>query len=234
MRAEKSRITGTAVEIERRVPCFEDQLSRRRRILDPQFDLADRLAPRAALEAQLLERPDPAFVASAPRLHALADPHFLLRELLVEQRRVLGLDVERRALLEHVVVVAGGPAREAAAIELDDARRKAPDQGAIVAHEQQCPAELEHGFLEPGDRIDVEMVRGLIQQQQVRRRDQRPAQHHAPPPAARERAQRRIGIELEPRDDPIYLQPRLPVPIRTRTREALGYDRAHGLIAVTR
>ena len=98
------------------------------------------------------ERADSAFVASAPRLDALADPRLLLRELLVEQRRVLGLDVERGAFLEHVVVVAAGPAREAAAIELHDARRKTPDEGAIVAHEQQCARKFEHHVLEPADR----------------------------------------------------------------------------------
>ena len=75
-------------------------------------------------DAQLLERADPAFVASAARFDTLADPRLFLSEFLVEQGRMLGLDVERGALLEHVVVVAAGPAREVAAIELHDARSR--------------------------------------------------------------------------------------------------------------
>jgi hypothetical protein len=76
------------------------------------------------------------------------------------------------------------------------------------------------------------MVRGLIQQQEVRRRDERPAQHRAPSPAARQRAKRRVPIELEPRDDLIHLEARLPVSILGRAREPLGDHGAHGLIAV--
>ena len=94
-------MTRRRAEVERHVARLEHQLAGRRRILHRELDLPDPLAPLAALDAQLLERAHPALVARAPRLHALADPGLLLRELLVEQRRMLGFDLERRALLQQ-------------------------------------------------------------------------------------------------------------------------------------
>ena len=142
MRAEKSAITADPAEVEPDVARLEHQLSRRRGVLRLEIDLPRTLAPLAALDAQLLERPHSALVARAARLDALADPRLLLGELLVEQGGVLGLDVERRALLEHVVVVAARPALQPAAIELHDARRQAPHERAIVADEEQRAGEI--------------------------------------------------------------------------------------------
>ena len=55
------------------------------------------LPPRSRRAARSLriafERAHAAFVARAPRLDALADPHFLLRQQLVEQRVLLRLGV---------------------------------------------------------------------------------------------------------------------------------------------
>ena len=184
MRAEKSAMTGAAPKVVRDVLRFEHQLAGRRGILHADLHLPDALAPLAALDAQLLERAHPALVARAPRLHALANPHLFLRQLLVEQRGMLGLDFERRALLQNVVIVVAGPDAQLAAIEFHDPRRQAAHEGAVVADEQQRAVEVEHHVLEPGDGIDIQMIRRLIQQQEVGRRDQRAAQHHAPPPAA--------------------------------------------------
>ncbi len=88
---------------------LEHQFAGRRRILRAQLHHARPLAPFAALYSQLLESPNPAFIARAPRFHALADPRLLLRQLFVEQGGVLGFDLERRSLLHHVVVVAARP-----------------------------------------------------------------------------------------------------------------------------
>ena len=124
MRVGEIRDDGTVAEIEPHLARLEHELPRRRRVLRLEIDLPEPLAALAALRAQLLEGADPAFVAGAARFDALADPRLFLSELLVEQGRMLGLDVERGALLEHVVVVAAGPAHEVAAIELHDARSR--------------------------------------------------------------------------------------------------------------
>ena len=217
----KIRDDGRCAVVERRVPRFEDQPARGRRLLDLEFDLPDALATLAALPAQLLEGANPAFVARAPRLDTLADPRFLLRQLLVEQRRMLGLDFERGELLQHVIIVVAAPLPQLSAIQFDDASREAADERAVVTDEQQRTVEIDHHVLEPGDRFDIEVVRGLIQQQQVGRRHERPSEHHAPAPPARQCAQRRIAIELQARDDLIYLQVGLPLTLRSTLADAL-------------
>ncbi len=103
---------------------FEHQLAGRRRILRSNLHLPDALAPFAALDAQLLERAHPALVARAPRLHALANPNLFLGQLLVEQRRMLGLDFERRSLLQNVIVIVARPDSQLSPIEFHDPRRQ--------------------------------------------------------------------------------------------------------------
>src|SRR6185295_15045802 len=61
-----------------------DQLARALTGIDLQLDGADALAPLRAFDAQVFEALHAAFVARAPRLDALADPHLFLRPELVE------------------------------------------------------------------------------------------------------------------------------------------------------
>ena len=59
------------------------------------------------------------------------------------------------------------------------------DDGALVVGEEA---------LEPRDRLGVEMVRRLVEQQQVRRREQQPAQRDAAPLAAGERRHVAVAV----------------------------------------
>ena len=118
---------------------LEHQLARRRSVLHPDLHLSQAFAPLAALDAQLLERAHPSLVARAARFDSPANPNFLLSELLVEQGGVLGLDLERRALLQHVVVVVAGPGAQDSPIEFDDPRRQTAHERAVVADEQSAP-----------------------------------------------------------------------------------------------
>src|ERR1700722_8403326 len=119
----------------RDVDRFEHQLARRCRVLHANLDLPDAFAAFTALDAQLLEGADSALVARAPRLHALPDPNFLLRQLLVEQCGMLGLDFESRTLLHQIVVIAARPNAQPTAVEFHDPRRQAPHERPIVADE---------------------------------------------------------------------------------------------------
>ena len=90
---------------------------------------------------------------------------------------------------------------------------------------------------EPFDRLDVEMVGRLVEQQQLGLRDQRARQQRPPAPAARQRRHRRFGGKVQPRehqldallDRPavllfqIVLQPAEPV--QRRRRRVLGHHR---------
>ncbi len=102
-------------------------------------------AVRGALLAQLHQVAHAAFVPRAPRLDALPQPGLFLLELLVEPLELARLGVERVGLLLEVQRVAPRPRRQAAAIELDDARRQRREERAIVRHEEQRAGEAVAG-----------------------------------------------------------------------------------------
>ena len=75
------------------------------------------------------------------------------------------------------------------------------------------------------------MIGRLIQQQEVGLRHERPPEHGAPPPAPGQGAERRVGVEPEPRDDLIRLQRGLPIPLEVH-RGGLAHDQLpHGVAA---
>ncbi len=84
-----------------------------------ELQTAGTLTARASLLAQRVERTHATLVAGAPRLDALADPGFLLCELLVEQRLLSGLGRELRVLGAQIVGIA---ARECSQVCRDPAR----------------------------------------------------------------------------------------------------------------
>ena len=154
---------GAAPNAVRYMLRLEHQLAGGCRILRAQLHAADSLAPLAALDSQLLQRAHSALVARAPRFHALPDPYLLLRQFLVEQRRMLGFDFERRALLQDIVVIAARPDAQLAPIELDDFGGQSAHERPVVADEEQGPGIVQHHVLEPGNGLDVQMIRRLIQ-----------------------------------------------------------------------
>ena len=62
-----------------------------------------------------------------------------------------------------------------------------------------APAYSTRNVFEPRDRVDVEMVGRLVEQQHVGLGDERPRQQHAAPPAARQRVDDRVGRQIEAR-----------------------------------
>ena len=77
----------------------------------------------------------------------------------------------------------------------------ADEERAVVGDEQQRAGEIAQVVLEPPDRVDVEVVGRLVEQQQIRLRDQRLAEQRAPAPAAGQLAHRAIGRQRQPRHD---------------------------------
>ena len=68
---------------------------------------------------------------------------------------------------------------------------EALEEGAIVSHEHHRAAVVGEKGLEPGDRLDVEMIGRLVEQQQIGLADERPRQQHAALPSARQRVDNR-------------------------------------------
>ena len=163
-------------------------LARTRRIIDREVDLARTLAPRGALVAQGFEAQHAPFVAGTARLHPFADPHFFLRQELVE----LGIDhavhFNLLGLARLVRGVVAGEGEQAATIQLDHTRRDTIEKRAVVGHEQHRALVFDQRVFEPGDRFDIEMVGRLVQNQQLRLADQRTRQGNAFFHAARCRA----------------------------------------------
>ncbi len=69
---------------------------------------------------------------------------------------------------------------------------------------------VEQKILDPADRIDVEMVRGLVEQQQLRFDRQGPRKHRPPLHSRRKLGKRGVRVELEPLDRMLDLPLELP------------------------
>ena len=164
-----------------------------------------RSAPGAPVRSsrRAFERPDPPLVAGPAGLDPLADPDLLLGQPLVEEG-VLALLGRQRGLLalEEGRVVAR-PVEEPAAVDLDDPGGQPAEERPVVGDEDQRPAEPEQVVFEPADRLDVQVVRRLVEQQDVGLADQRPGEQDPALHARGERLERGVGVELHPREDPV-------------------------------
>ena len=106
-----------------------------------------------------------------------------------------------RLPLPHPVRVAADVFADApAALEHERARDDVVEKRAVVADDEQRAGELEQQLLEQVERLDVEIVRRLVEHEQVERAREQPREQQAIALAARERAHRRaraIGREEE-------------------------------------
>jgi hypothetical protein len=67
----------------------------------------------------------------------------------------------------EVGVVIAGPAHKAAAVEFDDAGGELAQEGAVVGDEEKGELGFKEKLLEPEDRLEIEMVGRLVEQQEV-------------------------------------------------------------------
>ena len=95
-------------------------------------------------------------------------------------------------------------AGELAAVDLDDLRDQAVQELAVVRGHDQRALEVAQEPLEPEDRLDVEVVGRLVEQQRVGLHEQDARERDAHLPAARELADvavDHLGREAEARED---------------------------------
>ena len=83
--------------------------------------------------------------------------------------RGAGDGVAIAALAHPVGVAARVLADPPASLEHERARDHVVEEGAVVAHEQQRPSRLDQQLLEQVERLDVEIVRRLVEHEQVER-----------------------------------------------------------------
>jgi hypothetical protein len=154
-------------------------------------------APRGPLGAHGHQGAHAPLVARAARLDPLAQPGFFFRQLLVELLLPHRLGRQPFLLAAQEAGVVARPRREAATIQLDDPRRDVLQEDAVVGHEHHRARVGGEERLQPRHRLDVEMVRGLVEEQQPRLTRERARQQHPPAPAARQRGSAGIGGQAQ-------------------------------------
>ena len=167
MVVEKSRKTRPVAVGERHVLGMRRQVAAAQFLLQFHAHLARGRPPLLAFAPHLLQGPHAAFVARPPGLDALADPGFLLGQLLVEQGVLLLLGGQRRFLAFQKRVVIARPVEQLAAVELQDPAGQLAEEHAVVGHEHQRGVPAVQELLQPVDGVDVQMVGRLVQQQQI-------------------------------------------------------------------
>ena len=135
-----------------------------------QLDLGGSLpfAPLAGFFTQLLQRPDAPLIAGTAGLDPLPDPDLFLGQLLVEQRLAGDLGLQQRFAPLDELVVAAGKGIDPPPIQFRHPVGQPPGKGAVMGHEQHRPDVFGQKLLQPEDRVDVEVVGRLVQNQDVR------------------------------------------------------------------
>ena len=149
--------------------------------------------------------------AGAPRRSQASSERARLRRTVLPPGRLLlalgaGLEVAGVAAVVHVA---------AAPVELEDAGGHPVEHVAVVGDEHEAAAVRGQALLEPGDGVDVEVVRRLVEDQQRRRR--------RPRRAGRRRAGRGPAPPAWPRRptaSPSASSRRPPMPSRSSTAAA--------------
>ena len=115
-----------------------------------------------------------------PRAHPRPHKFQLMpQKALTPPLRVRLHTLTDRLALQKVTVVPR-VAVDPAVVDLDDPRRHPVQKVPVMRHKQHRPRKLPQENLKPLDRLRIQVVRRLIQQQQVRLRHQRTRQRHAP------------------------------------------------------
>ena len=148
------------------------------------IDLVHRLDPRLGLAR--LGR----LVAEA--LHERLHPRDL-RLLLVD--RAAERHLARRRLAAPLRPGAGEEP-PAARLELEDRGADGLQEPAVVRHHDDRRVEREQGLLQPLERLDVEVVRGLVEQEEVGMRPERAGERGARELAAGERGELAVEVVL--------------------------------------
>jgi hypothetical protein len=188
---------------------FDDDVAEPGTGRDVDLDLLDLL--RRLLFEQIFIGVQARLALGLPRARRHADPIQLALERPLPL--ALGLLFLREAvlLLFQPGRVVPFPRDPGAAIELENPAGDVVEEVAIVRHAHDGAGIVLEEPLEPRDRLGVEMVRRLVQQQEVRRLEKQPAQRHAAPLAAREF--RDVGVSRrQPERVHRQLQPRVEVP----------------------
>src|SRR2546425_5436274 len=92
----------------------------------------------------------------------------------------------RSTLFPYTTLFRSLPWNAVSAIELEDPAGDVVEKVAVMGDRDDRPRVFLQVALEPRDRLDVEVIGGLVEQQHVRAREEESAERHAPALAARD------------------------------------------------
>jgi len=124
---------------------------------------------------------------------------------LVEEGGLLLLGEQRLLPAGEEGVVVARPVEESAAVDLEDPRGEATEKGPIVGHEDERAGPAPEEALEPLDRLDVEVVGRLVEEEEVGVGDERPREEDASLHPGGERGDIGGAVEFHPPEDPCDL-----------------------------
>ena len=156
--------------------------------------------PRVEVGQLFLEPPrlvDARLGLAGSRLRLAREPLDLAAHAVVQGLLVGGLTRELLVLLLQELAVAPADLEEPGserAVQLDHAAGHRLEEVAVVAHGQEGLGLAAQQVLEPEDAVEVEVVRGLVQEQQLGLAAQLAGDGQALPPAAREEAGRLVPV----------------------------------------
>ena len=133
------------------------------------------------------------------RVHYAAHERLVLDPVRLERLGASGLLDPLRVLL----VAALEPRHLAVALEREDVRRDPVEEPAIMADHDRAAREVEQRLLERAQRVDVEVVRRLVEQEHVAAAAEQLCEMDAVPLSAREVAHALLLVgapEVEPGD----------------------------------
>jgi hypothetical protein len=163
---------------------LEDQPSRRVTRIDRHPHRALVGAICGPLLTQLHEVADATLVARASCFHTLTQPRFLLHQFLVQTRELQCLGIQCFGLLLEIRRVASRPGGQTSTIEFDNPCGERRQERTVVRHEEQRACVILKVILEPADRIDIEVIGRLVEQEQIRIRNERLAEQSTASPAS--------------------------------------------------
>ena len=132
-----------------------------------EVDLPLYVAAFGALAAQLFQTAHAAFITGTARFDAFAYPRFFLSMEFIKQAVMFRLDCQ---LLRFFLAVFGersGIGAQSAAVEFDDSRGDIVQKTAVVGNHNQAAFKRFEQIFQPNNRVNVQMVGRLVQQQYV-------------------------------------------------------------------
>ena len=160
-------------------------------------DAAHHLAPSLVFGAQLAQAHNARLRPGAPGFHSFANPHLFLCQQLV------GAGVDHRFLrqllffLQQVGGKVAGVGQQLPPVQLHNAGRHVVQERAVVGDGDDAALEFDQQAFEPFDRIQVQVVGRLVQQQHIGLRHQRLRQCHAFFGAAGQRVHNRLRVQVQ-------------------------------------